>query len=276
MANKFLDSNGLTTLWSLIKSGFVAKVTGKDLSTNDYTTDEKTKLSGIAAGAEVNQNAYQIVEFDTTDVTATAKTDRLKVVAGTGVQFVTDATNKTVTVNGTAVSSIDDAMSTTSTNAVQNKVITAALANKVDVVSGKGLSTNDYTSDEKTKLAGIETGAEVNVNADWSASSGDAQILNKPTAVSAFSNDSGYQTAANVNALIATAVASAYKYIGSVATEADLPTTSTTGYVYNIVAASSYGAAGMNVAWTGTAWDALGSNITVDAMTTAEITAICA
>lgn len=32
----------------------VDKVTGKGLSTNDYTTDEKTKLSGIAAGAQVN------------------------------------------------------------------------------------------------------------------------------------------------------------------------------------------------------------------------------
>ena len=31
--------------------------------------------------------------------------------------------------------------------------------NKVDKVSGKQLSTNDYTTDEKTKLAGIETGA---------------------------------------------------------------------------------------------------------------------
>lgn len=38
-----------------------------------------------------------------------------------------------------------------------------------------------YTSAEETKLAGIATGAEVNVNADWNASSGDAQILNKPT-----------------------------------------------------------------------------------------------
>lgn len=33
---------------------------------------------------------------------------------------------------------------------------------------------------DKTKLDGIASGAEVNVNADWSASSGDAQILNKP------------------------------------------------------------------------------------------------
>lgn len=31
--------------------------------------------------------------------------------------------------------------------------------NKVDKVDGKGLSTNDYTTDEKTKLAGIEAGA---------------------------------------------------------------------------------------------------------------------
>jgi microcystin-dependent protein len=51
----------------------------------------------------------------------------------------------------------------------------------VAVVSGKGLSTEDYTSAEKTKLSGIEAGAEVNVNADWNATSGDAQILNKPT-----------------------------------------------------------------------------------------------
>lgn len=34
---------------------------------------------------------------------------------------------------------------------------------------------------DKTKLDGIEAGAEANVNADWNASSGDAQILNKPT-----------------------------------------------------------------------------------------------
>lgn len=36
------------------------------------------------------------------------------------------------------------------------------LAKKVDKVTGKGLSTNDFTDTEKTKLAGIETGAEVN------------------------------------------------------------------------------------------------------------------
>lgn len=56
-----------------------------------------------------------------------------------------------------------------------------ALDLKVDKVTDKQLSTEDYTTLEKQKLAGIEAGAEVNVNADWNASSGDAQILNKPT-----------------------------------------------------------------------------------------------
>lgn len=55
-----------------------------------------------------------------------------------------------------------------------------ALAGKVDVVEGKELSDNNYTSEEKDKLAGISVGANVNVQADWEASSGDAFIKNKP------------------------------------------------------------------------------------------------
>jgi len=37
------------------------------------------------------------------------------------------------------------------------------------------------SASDKSKLDGIAAGAEVNVNADWNATSGDAQILNKPT-----------------------------------------------------------------------------------------------
>ena len=39
---------------------------------------------------------------------------------------------------------------------------------------------NNLTDSLKSKLEGIETGAQVNVRADWNASNGDAQILNKP------------------------------------------------------------------------------------------------
>ena len=58
-----------------------------------------------------------------------------------------------------AAITVDSALSSSSTNPVQNKVINTALGNKVDKVSGKGLSTNDYTTTEKNKLAGIATGA---------------------------------------------------------------------------------------------------------------------
>lgn len=47
-------------------------------------------------------------------------------------------------------------------------------------------TTASFTTADETKLDGIAAGAEVNVNADWNAGSGDAQILNKP-AILAFS-----------------------------------------------------------------------------------------
>lgn len=63
------------------------------------------------------------------------------------------------------------------------QTIKSALNQKVDKVTGKGLSTNDYTTAEKDKLAGIASGAEVNVQSDWSVTSttSDAYIKNKPS-----------------------------------------------------------------------------------------------
>ena len=57
-----------------------------------------------------------------------------------------------------------------------------AMADKVDKVAGKGLSTEDFTTEEKTKLANIEDGAEVNVQADWGQTdnTADDYIKNKP------------------------------------------------------------------------------------------------
>lgn len=50
---------------------------------------------------------------------------------------------------------VDSALSPTSENPVQNKVIKEALDGKVDAVEGKVLSDNNYTDIEKLKLAGI-------------------------------------------------------------------------------------------------------------------------
>ena len=104
-----------------------------------------------------------------------------------------------------------------------------------------------------------------------------------PTAVSDLTNDSGYQTASDVQSAISTAVASAYKYKGSVATYANLPSSGNTiGDVWDVQDT------GVNYAWTGTNWDALGFYVdasilwssqtgqsnSLNAMTVAEINAI--
>ncbi len=54
---KFIDRDGWLYIWGKLKTMFASKVdkeNGKGLSTNDYTTAEKTKLAGIDTGA----NAY--------------------------------------------------------------------------------------------------------------------------------------------------------------------------------------------------------------------------
>ena len=103
--------------------------------------------------------------------------------------------------------------------------VDSKLDTKVDKISNKQLSTEDYTTEDKTKLAGIAAGAEVNVNADWNAESGDAQILNKPTII----------TEEQVDQKINTAIGSVYKVKGSVANYEALPKDNVTiGDVYNL------------------------------------------
>ena len=79
----------------------VTVVSGKGLSTEDYTSAEKTKLSGIATGAEVNQNAFSNVVVGKTTVAADSKTDTLTFISGSNVTLTPDATNDTITIAAT-------------------------------------------------------------------------------------------------------------------------------------------------------------------------------
>ncbi len=101
MALKFLDYDGLLYFWQKLKTTFVAQQSGKGLSTNDYTTTEKNKLSGISSGAEVNQNAFSNVKVGSTTVAADGKTDTLELEAGSNVTLTPDATNDKVTIAAT-------------------------------------------------------------------------------------------------------------------------------------------------------------------------------
>lgn len=194
----------------------VDKVSGKGLSTNDYTAAEKEKLADLE-------------NYDDTEIKAE-------------IAKKADST----------------AMAT-------------ALAAKVDKVDGKGLSTEDYTSTEKTKLSGIEDNAEKNI-VDGASSefeiSTDRTLSIKSVAMSKVSGlDSALGTKANSSDVyiktqtynreeIDAKVASVYRYKGSVANEAALPTSGQeVGDVYNLEDT------GMNVAWDGNNWDELGISV---------------
>lgn len=110
----------------------VDKVEGKGLSTNDYVTADKTKVTNI----------NEVIEAATKNITAT------------GISITLDKRNLV-------------------TNAVEN--IELNLPASTTALAGLMLPS------DKTKLNGIAAGAEVNVNADWNATEGDALILNKPT-----------------------------------------------------------------------------------------------
>ena len=75
---KYLDNTGVETLWGLIKAKFQAQESGKGLSTNDYTTAEKTKLAGIATGAEVNVQSDWSVTDTSSDAYIKNKPTSLK------------------------------------------------------------------------------------------------------------------------------------------------------------------------------------------------------
>lgn len=103
-----------------------------------------------------------------------------------------------ITTSKVSVSDIIDNLTSSAANkplsAKQGKILkdlidalTITVGNKVDKVSGKGLSTNDYTTTEKNKLSGIASGAEVNVQPDWNVvdADSDAYIKNKPTSMPA-------------------------------------------------------------------------------------------
>lgn len=63
------------------------------------SSSDKTKLNGIATGAEVNQNAFSNVKVGSTTIAADGKTDTLELVPGTNVTITPDSTNDKVTIN---------------------------------------------------------------------------------------------------------------------------------------------------------------------------------
>lgn len=181
-------------------------------------------------------------------------------------------TIESISVNGAAVA--PDAQKNV---ALTVPTATSDLTNDGDGTAGSAFATEDYVDQNGGK---IDT---ISVNGTQQTITNKNVDITVPTAVSDLTNDSNFQTDQDVEDAIAAAVSSAYKYKGSVATTSDLPASGNeTGDVYDVQAT------GMNYAWNGTAWDALGQYMdssvfwtsqtgqsnTLVAMTVAEVTAI--
>jgi len=320
--SKFLSLEKLNTLVQNIKTNFVAKEAGKGLSANDLTNTLKgnydaayTHSQEDHAPAVAEKNVIVGVQKNGTDLTPDSASRKVNITVPTKTseltndsEFITlddvpegvSASGTVPKMNGTASAGVEAGFS-------RGDHVHPSDTSKVDKVAGKGLSTNDYTTTEKEKLAGIADGAnkyihpahtaknsglyKVTVDAEGHVTAAVAAAKADITALGIPAQDTTYNAAtASANGLMSKAdkakldafgaasdyakksdLANVYKYRGSVAAYADLPTTGlTAGDVYNVEAD------GMNYGWTGEAWDALGATFTIEEITDAEINAMFA
>ena len=141
-----------------IDSGKVDKVTGKGLSSNDYTDADKAKIDALALVAE--SGSYN----DLTDKPTIPAAVTEDTVSGWGFTKNTGTYSKPVggipkaDLVATVQTSLNKA--DTALQSVPNTYRTASAQDsidngKVDKVTGKGLSTNDYTAAAKAKVDAI-------------------------------------------------------------------------------------------------------------------------
>lgn len=155
-------NSGLQYLLSKVKSATATQTSlevDNDYKINIDATQGKTTI--VHAGSSVATFGAQKALLPGVTVGTTGNTYDLPAARGTttGQVPVFNASNNTTSFQAVKV---------------------ADLSGSTDDLA-QGATNLFFTSAEQSKLAGIQSGAEVNVNADWNSSSGDSQILNKPT-----------------------------------------------------------------------------------------------
>lgn len=177
---QYVNLAGIKHVWDKIVATFVKQEAGKGLSTNDYTTAEKTKLSGIETGANkyvhpttagnkhipAGGSAGQILKYSSAGTAAWADPDTVtvddalsetstnpvqnKVIAGKVKTIETDLSAATKKLSGIAEGAnktvVDAALSASSANPVQNKAVNTALGKKIDTAKmgvANGVATLD-------------------------------------------------------------------------------------------------------------------------------------
>lgn len=155
-------------------SNKIDKVEGKGLSTNDFTDDLLNLLKKVSKPLNYKGSVPTYNDLPTEgnlegDVWNVTKTDVNYAWTGTDWDpFGSSAVN--------IVDDLTTGGATAALSAEQGKVLKGLVDTKVDKVSGKQLSTNDYTTAEKDKLAGLsnyndaDLKASIKLNSDNIAS----------------------------------------------------------------------------------------------------------
>lgn len=161
-------ANGEVSIECSYISAATSSVTGL------MSSSDKSKLDGIASGAQVNQNAWSNLHVGSTTISADSATDTLTLVAGSNVTLTPDATNDSLTISAT------DTQYTAGPNIdILSGIISTE---KTVVAAGSNISvTSSLDSQTRTLTYTVSGSGSPQVNADWDANSGVSQILNKPT-----------------------------------------------------------------------------------------------
>lgn len=201
-SNKYTEYVYVNNEWEIIGSytanvdlsGYLTKTDAASTYQPKGNYALKTEIPDVSTKADTSYVNAQIQTVNT-EINKKANKADLHAVATSG--NYNDLTNKlkagsgvTITSDNTINTSVDLSGVTNSISELDSKIedeisrATIAESNKVDKIVGKGLSTNDYTTNEKNKLAGIASGAEVNVQSDWNQTdiNSDDYIKNKPVA----------------------------------------------------------------------------------------------
>ena len=157
------DGNG-----NIIASTYVAKVSGKDLSTNDYTTAEKNKLAGIAEGAQVN--VIESVKVNGTALTPSSKSVNVDLsgylpVNGKAADATKadSATKATQDASGNVITSTYAPRALSSAIEANTRIPFAGRESITDMLQFANYKSGFYSSTVKTNVSEVPSNAWFNV-----------------------------------------------------------------------------------------------------------------
>ena len=281
MSDTFLDLTGLTRYDSKLKA-----IAGGSLSLTNNKVLALLSISGETL------NSVTLPDMTIADASSTAsglmtsaQYTKLENIAANATKVEDSSTNGNIKINGTETTvyshpsgkTVSSGLYKITTNSTGH--VTAATAVAKSDITDLGIPAENttysavtanadglMTSAQFSKLAGIDSGAEVNVIESVSVNSTPLPI-----------NSKGVNIDLSAYAL-KTDITTAVIYKGQVNTYSNLPASPATGDMYNVAAADSTVPinAGDNVVWNGSSWDIMAGTVEFSSITNAQIDALFA